>query len=135
MKEYILIARRDEEPASISRDLMKNKQDILEGVENFSRKILKQIEDNADHTIGYYKIVEKLLADFREKIQHDAIPTLTEDWWHYSLHLVKGEISLSMDKLHLLSYEDRGNGSNGMSMSYDAAYSLLKSSTKKLCVE
>ena len=86
MKGY-KFTNKSSEPEFITRCLIKDKKSLLNVSMIMKKNILDGLRIKNKHSIAYYEAMESLLDGFIQSVTEIPIMTITDSWWHYSIHL------------------------------------------------
>lgn len=135
MNKYKVLLKTDVEPSVVSEELMKTEADIRRGLKNFRTIVLDSVKKDISHSIGYLKTIEELFQQFQNDLMRNRIPELTTPWWYYSFSFDVEGISLYLNHMEHLSFEEEDGQVKRMAYSHDGVYKLVERPIKKLTVE
>ena len=135
MNKYKVLLKKDMEPTVISEELMKTEEDVRKGLKKFRTMVLDSVKKDISHSIGYLKTIEALFQQFQNDLMRNRIPPLTSPWWYYSFSFDNEGLSMYLNHMEHLSFEEEDGKVMRSVYSHDGVYKLVDCPIRKLTVE
>ena len=135
MNKYKVLLKKDKEPTVISEELMKTEEDVRKGLKKFRTMVLDSVKKDISHSIGYLKTIEALFQQFQNDLMRNRIPPLTSPWWYYSFSFDNEGLSMYLNHMEHLSFEEEDGKVMRSAYSHDGVYKLVDCPIRKLTVE